>query len=65
VAEELLRIERFGLGFDFRSKYRQAVSAVTPPDISAAARRYLDPAHMVLVAAGPIGPDGQPLKQEK
>jgi zinc protease len=65
VAEQLLRIERFGLGFDFRSKFRDAVGAVKPGDVLAAAQKYLDPAHVVLVAAGPVSSAGKPLAQEK
>jgi zinc protease len=65
VAEELLQIERFGLGFDYRAKFRQAVSSVTPEDVLAVARQYLDPAHLVIVAAGPVRADGQPAPVEK
>jgi zinc protease len=65
VAEELLHIERFGLGFDYRAKFRQAVSSVTPEDVLAVARQYLDPAHLVIVAAGPVRADGQPAPLEK
>ncbi len=63
VAGELLFIERYHLGFDYFSKYRQAVAAVTPADVQAVARKYLDPQRMVLVAAGPLDATGQLLKR--
>ncbi len=63
VAGELLFIERYHLGFDYFSKYRQAVAAVTPADVQAVARKYLDPQRMVLVAAGPLDANGQVLKR--
>jgi zinc protease len=58
IAGHLLNIERFQLGFDMFDRYRQAVAAVTPEDIQAVAARYLDPEHMILVAAGPIDANG-------
>jgi zinc protease len=63
IAGQLLAIERFGLSFDYLDHYRKAVAAVTPEDVQAVARKYLDPEHMVLVAAGAINADGQPLKK--
>lgn len=65
IANRLVSIERHGLGFDYLDKYRKAVAAVTPADVQAAARKYLDPQHMVLVAAGAVGPKGQPLTPKK
>jgi zinc protease len=61
IAGQLLMIERNHLGFDYLDDYRKAVAAVTPADVQAAARKYLDPARMVLVAAGAIDGNGQPL----
>jgi predicted Zn-dependent peptidase len=37
------------------------VAAVTPEDVQAVARKYLDPRRMVLVAAGPVDALGKPL----
>ncbi|HET6573382.1 MAG TPA: pitrilysin family protein [Fimbriiglobus sp.] len=62
VASQLLAAERFGLGFDFLEEYRRKVAAVTPADVQAAARKYLHPNRLVIVAVGPIGADGKPLK---
>jgi zinc protease len=63
IASQLLAIERFGLGFDYLDHYRKTVGAVTPEDVQAVAKKYLDPQHMVLVAAGAVDPSGQPLKK--
>ena len=61
IAGQLLYVERHHLGFDYLEKYRAAVAAVTPADVQAVARQYLDPARMVLVAAGPVDARGKPL----
>ncbi|MBY0461348.1 MAG: insulinase family protein, partial [Gemmataceae bacterium] len=61
VAGELLAAERYGLGFDHVEKYRKAVEAVTPADVQAMAKKYLDPKAFTLVAVGPIDKDGKPL----
>jgi zinc protease len=61
IAGQLLAVERYHLGFAYLDDYRQAVAAVTPADVQAVARKYLDPRHMVLVAAGPVDAEGQPL----
>jgi len=58
-----LAVERFGLGFDYLEKYRKAVSAVSAEDVQAVARKYIDPEHLVLVAAGPVDKSGKPLKK--
>jgi zinc protease len=61
IAEQLLRIERFHLGYGFLDDYRRAVAAVTPADVQAMARNYLDPKHMVLVVAGAVDQNGKPI----
>jgi zinc protease len=63
IAGQLLLIERYHLGFDYLEKYRQAVAAVTPEDVQMAARKYVDPAHMYLVASGAIDAEGRPLQR--
>jgi zinc protease len=65
VAEQLLQFERFGLGFEYLSAFRQAVAAVTPADVQAVAQKHLDPNRMALIAAGPVTADGKPLLREK
>jgi zinc protease len=61
IARQLLAIERYSLGFDYFERYREAVAAVTPADVKRVAEQYLDPTRMVVVAAGPVGPDGNKL----
>ena len=61
IAGQLLAAERYKLGFDFLDTYRAKVSAVTPAQVQAAARKHLDPKKLAVVAVGPIGPDGRPL----
>jgi len=61
IALQLLFIERNHLGLDFFEEYVKGVEAVTPADVQAVAKKYLDPAHMVLVAAGAVDADGKPL----
>jgi zinc protease len=63
IAGQMLYAERYGLGFSYLDEYRKAVAAVTPEDVQAVARKYLDPRHMVLVAAGPVDEQGKVLKQ--
>ena len=63
IAAKLLTIERFHLGFDYVSDYRQAVSSVTPEEVRAVAAKYLDPDHMILVAAGALNAQGKPLRK--
>jgi zinc protease len=65
IADQLLYVERFGLGLDYLDRYRQEVRAVTPADVQAVAQKYLDPQRMVLVAAGAIDAKGKPLAREK
>lgn len=64
IAGELLQIERFGLGFDYLDTFRRQVSAVTAADVQAVARKHLRPERMALIAAGPVSPDGKPLKEK-
>ena len=63
IAKELLELERFRLGFGYLEKYRSAIEAVTPEAVHAAAKQYLDPDRVILVAVGPIDQEGKPLKQ--
>lgn len=65
IAAQLLAVERYGLGFDYLEKYRQEVSAVTPADVQAVARKHIDMKRLVLVATGGINEKGEPLKPAK
>ena len=59
-ASQMLYVDRHHLGADYLSDYRKGVMAVTPEDVQAAAKKYLDPEHMVLVAAGAVDASGKP-----
>jgi zinc protease len=63
IAEQLLYVERHGLGFGYLDDYRKAIAAVTPDDVLSMAKKYLDPEHMVLVAAGAVNAKGQPINR--
>ncbi len=62
IAGQLLGIERYGLGFGYLEDFQKAVAAVTADDVQAVAKKYIDPSRMVLVAAGAVDKDGNPLK---
>jgi zinc protease len=61
IAGLLLQTERYGLGFDYLADYRRGVESVTPAEVQAVAQKYLDPDHMVTIAAGAIDQQGKPL----
>lgn len=65
VAGELLAVERYHLGFDYVEKYRKEVEAVTPQDVQAMAKKYLNPKALVVVAVGAIDKEGKPLERPK
>ena len=53
VANQLLNMERHGLGLDYLRNYAGLVNAVTVEDVREMARKYLDPETYVLAVAGP------------
>ncbi|HLN33285.1 MAG TPA: pitrilysin family protein [Gemmataceae bacterium] len=61
VAGALLEIEKHHLGFGYLDDYRHGIEAVTPEDVQAVARKYLDPKRMVLVVAGAVDAQGKPI----
>jgi zinc protease len=63
IADQLLVVERLGLGFGYLDEYRKAVAAVTPEDVQTVAQKHLDPERMILVAAGAIDQAGKPMKK--
>jgi zinc protease len=63
IAGQLLYVERNRLGFNYVEDFIKGVSEVTPTDVQAVARLYVDPTHMVLVAAGPVDARGKVLGQ--
>jgi len=64
IAEQLLQIERFGLGFDYQDAFRKAVSAVTlgrrsMPSLQAPPAGSPGPG-----GGGPVTADGNPLPKK-
>ncbi|HEY43843.1 MAG TPA: insulinase family protein [Anaerolineae bacterium] len=55
VASALLHIERYSLGLDYYQRYPELVAAVTRDDVIRTAKRFLDPDHLAIAIAGPIG----------
>src|SRR5262249_51967242 len=53
-ASDLLYVDRYHPGFDYLDEYPKKIAAVTPADVQAVAKTYLDPKRMILVAAGAI-----------
>jgi zinc protease len=53
VVGALLNIERFDLGLDYYRHYPEMVHAVTPVEVLAAARKYLQPEKLAVAVAGP------------
>lgn len=53
VAGALLNIERYDLGLDYYREYPALVQSITPEDVLAAARKFIDPERLVIATAGP------------
>jgi len=53
VANAILNIERYGLGFDYYQRYEGMVRNVTRADVLETARKYIDPDRLVIATAGP------------
>ena len=53
VASALLNIERYDLGLDYYRRYPDMVRSVTPGQVLAAVRKYLDPERLAIAIAGP------------
>jgi zinc protease len=52
VIGQLAFVDRHGLGDDYLARYVDRVQAVTPEQVTAMARKYLDPEQMTLVVVG-------------
>jgi zinc protease len=53
VASALLNIERYELGLDYFRHYPDMVRAITPEEVLAAVRKFLDPDRLAIAIAGP------------
>jgi zinc protease len=63
VASMLLSIDRYQLGLNYLDDYRKAISEVTPEDVQAVAKKYLNPDKLIIVAVGALDKEGKPLKK--
>ena len=52
ITGQLRRVQLYGLPADWLSTYVTRVNAVTPSEVTRVAKKYLDPARMVLVVVG-------------
>jgi zinc protease len=55
VAGAILHVERYDLGLDYYQRFPNLVTVVTRDDVIRTAKRYLDPDHLAIAIAGPIG----------
>jgi zinc protease len=63
VARSLVNIERYTLGLDYLQHYGAMIKSVTPEQVQAVAREWLDTDHFVLTVAGPeTPPEGEASK---
>jgi zinc protease len=53
VASALLNIERHNLGLDYYRRYVDLVNEVSAEDVLSTARKFIDPAKLVIAVAGP------------
>ncbi|MBI2944653.1 MAG: insulinase family protein [Candidatus Wallbacteria bacterium] len=53
LADFLIDVERFKLGFDYMEKYPSLIEGVTVDDVNRVARTYLDPDAATIVVVGP------------
>jgi len=61
ISGQLLALERYNLGFNYLEEFKKGVAAVTPEDVQAVAKKYIDPKRMILVAAGAVDKEGRPI----
>jgi zinc protease len=56
IAAALADAEFYGLGLDYPWRYPQLLRKVTPAEVAAAAQKYIQPDHVIIVTAGPQAP---------
>ncbi len=54
VASAIIKMERYQLGFNYLREYPRQIEAISQEAVQAAAQKFLNPATMVVVSAGPI-----------
>lgn len=67
IAQRLLYLHRFGFGFDYYDRYRNAIDAVTPEQIREMAQKHIHTGRFTTIAAGALDQQGRvlPPKPEK
>ncbi len=53
IASRLVRIHRYGLGFDYPARFAERVNAVTAEDVLRVAKKHLHPDKLVIASVGP------------
>ena len=53
LANAILTMQRFELGFDYYQEYAKHIEAITASQILSASQKYLHPDHLVITSAGP------------
>lgn len=61
IADQLLYVNRYGLGFDYFDKYRASIEAVTPHQVREMAEKHIQPGHFATVVAGALDQEGRVL----
>jgi zinc protease len=56
AAAVMSEIELYNLGLDYLERFPEIVRSLTSEQVTEAARRWLDPEHMVTAIAGPPRP---------
>lgn len=59
LADMLVSVERYGLGFDYPETFVKSVRAVTAEQVLAAAQKHLDPKALWRVVSGPVDEKGE------
>lgn len=65
LAQQILYMKRFKLGFDYPRRYSQLVESVSADDILRTASKYLHPEKMSAAICGPFDQTGTLLKKEE
>ena len=53
LANAILTMQRFDLGFDYYQKYAERIKSISSKQILTASKKYLHPDYLVITSAGP------------
>jgi zinc protease len=65
LADYLLGVQRYRLGYDYAEKYYRAVGSVTPAEVLRVARKHIDLGNLTTVVVGPVDKDGKIIEGEQ